>query len=111
MHIKIIEPKEIDDALEHPTNNLNRLEAQKSAEIILEAKPNVAILDCPSVNISAYKYDVKKYLGDLDVDIKPSHKADVYFPCVAAASIIAKHTRDTILEKLKKVHDMDFGSG
>jgi ribonuclease HII len=111
IHVVIVEPSEIDDALADPYNNLNKLEAQKSAEIILELKPDKAILDCPSPNLTAYTEEVQKTLGDFDVKIISSHKADLRFPVVSAASIIAKCTRDRIVNELKEKHNVDFGSG
>src|SRR3989344_417943 len=40
IHIQIILPQEIDDALNHPSNDLNKLELQKSVVIILESRPD-----------------------------------------------------------------------
>ena len=105
----IVEPKEIDEAVESDTLNLNWLEAHKSAEIFNELKPDKVILDCPSVNISAYTNYLRKLLNKNNVELIVEHKAEKY-PIVAAASIIAKVTRDMKIDELKKKYG-DFGSG
>ncbi len=109
--IIVIEPEEIDDAVNGKGElNLNWLEAEKSAKIINKLKPNKAILDCPSTNIKAYTAYVKKSVEGR-VDIVSEHKADVTYPIVSAASILAKVTRDERIQDLKKKYKVEFGSG
>lgn len=111
--IKIISPEKVDAALKDPSMNLNWLEAKTSADIINELKGYKATLDCPSNNIKAYTEYVKKHLkaNKKKVKIISEHKADEKYIEVAAASIIAKVTRDREIEKLKKKYKVDFGSG
>ena len=111
VHIVIIEPREIDAALFRNDFNLNMLEAVKTAEIIQHLRPDRAVVDCPSPNIKSYQQELRSYVGELPVEIIAAHHADVDFPVVSAASIIAKVTRDAIIEDLKKLHAIDFGSG
>ena len=104
-------PKEIDDAVNGKDGlNLNWLEAVKSAEIVNKLKPNKVILDCPSTNIEAYADYVKKKITGR-VDVVAEHKADQTYPIVSAASILAKVTRDDMIQELKKKHKVEFGSG
>ncbi|MAG20331.1 ribonuclease HII [archaeon] len=105
---ELIEVKvdEIDSVLEGKDSNLNWLEADKTIEIIKKLKPDKAIVDSPSVNLEKYK----EYLSEeVDVELEVCHKAEKY-EIVAAASIIAKSTREKEIEKLKEKYG-DFGSG
>lgn len=100
--ILIIEPQEIDDAVQSQNLNLNWLEAIKSVEILKELKPHKAILDCPSPNIASYTNYLKNKLEDPSIDIICEHKADVNHRIVGAASILAKVTRDRIIKEFEK---------
>jgi len=106
----IISHNEIDDALNSEELNLNKLEAIKTAMIINFLKPEKVTIDCPSVNIKSYVDYLKNFLK-YEPKIKAEHKADYKYCEVSAASIIAKVTRDAEIEKLKKKHNVDFGSG
>ncbi len=106
--IIVVEPKEIDEALNSPHLNLNWLEAIKTAMILNELKPEKAIVDCPSNNIQAYHTYMGGFLKH-NMDVQLEHDAERYTP-VAAASIIAKVTRDRMIEKMKEKYG-NFGSG
>jgi ribonuclease HII len=108
--IEIVSPDKIDTVLNDPYLNLNWLEALVSAKIINQLKPDKVILDCPSPNLKAYSDYVRKEL-DKDCIIVAEHKADVNYPVVSAASILAKVTRDAEIEKIKKKIGVNFGSG
>ncbi len=108
--VAIIPPKEIDEAVESKSVNLNGLEAIHFAQIINFLKPDAAIVDCPSTNIRAYTDYLKIYLKE-KVNLRCEHKADKNHVIVGAASIIAKVTRDREIEKLKQKYKVDFGSG
>ena len=106
----IVSPAEIDSAVLSGTMNLNWLEAVKSAELINRINPKKVILDCPSTNTRAYVAYLRKHLKN-DVEVVAEHKADVKYPVVSAASIIAKVARDAEIENLKGRFGVDFGSG
>jgi ribonuclease HII len=102
---------EIDRALADPNSNLNQLEADHFVEIINKHNPDVAIIDCPSPNIRAYHQYIYERLDQKSVTLKCMHKADAKFDVVAAASIMAKVTRDREIDTIKKKVGVDFGSG
>jgi ribonuclease HII len=108
--IRIIAPKEIDNALSDKKSNLNFLEANTSAELITSLKPTTATLDCPSINTSAYKEYVQERIKS-KTEIIAEHKADLNHPIVSAASILAKVTRDREIQKLTDEIGVNFGSG
>jgi ribonuclease HII len=107
----IVPPQDVDAALSSDKLNLNRLEAQKMAELINDLKPERVILDCPSNNPKAYTVYLRKHLKKKDIEIAAEHKADVKYTVVAAASILAKVTRDREIKALKEKLGVDFGSG
>jgi ribonuclease HII len=109
-HIIIIQPEEIDDALNSASLNLNWLEAIKSAMIVNKLQPDKVILDAPSNNIQAYVDYFKVYLKNKDVEVVCEHKADEKYPEVSAASILAKVVRDREVEKLRQKYG-NLGSG
>jgi len=96
--------------------NLNQREAVAASMIInkLNKKKEQikVVIDCPSTNISAWKEYLEQFiLGKSNLSIICRHKADVDNIVVAAASILAKTTRDAEINKLKKQIGVDFGSG
>ena len=61
-----------------------------------------------------HKYEMKLSARFPKLKIKVSKKADSLFPCVSAASICAKVTRDTVLKNWKfteNIDSLEFGSG
>ena len=97
--------------------NLNKVEAIKAARIVnnlLKDKTEKVkiIVDCPSTNIKAWKnYLITHIEKKSQIEWVVEHKADSNYLACAAASIIAKTTRDSEIDNLKKDLNMDFGSG
>ena len=106
--IIIVDAAEIDETLNSADLNLNKLEAIKTAMILNNLQPDKAIVDSPSNNKEAYHAYLGQFLKQ-PIHIQLEHDAERFAP-VAAASILAKVTRDRIIEELKKEYG-DFGSG
>ncbi len=100
----IISEKEIDEATR--MNELNLLEAKTIAGLI--KKENEYIIDCPDVNEERFARLISELSGNDKIISK--HKADVNYPLVSAASIIAKVKREKEVLKIKKEIG-EFGSG
>ncbi len=112
--ILIVSPAEIDASVKSDDGmNLNWLEAHKSAEIInaLNPAPEKIIIDSPSNNVENYKRYLMRLLKNKKIEAVVEHKADVNHVECSAASILAKVTRDSEIEKIKKAVVEDFGSG
>lgn len=106
--IIIIEPKEIDEAVESIESNLNKLEGEKMTEAINSLKADEFIVDCPSVNIKSFAEFLKNKIK-IKTNLICEHKAERH-PQVGAASILAKVTRDREIKKLKEKYG-EIGSG
>ncbi len=111
--ILVIQPFVIDEAVftQHNEMNLNWLEALKTVEIINKLQPEKVIVDCPSNNIAAYSHYLRQRLTNKHVHLVCEHKADATYHICAAASILAKVTRDKEVEKIRHDIGVEFGSG
>lgn len=89
---------------------LNRLEARMMAHVISNLKVDEVFVDSCDVNPDRYKDYILSYLPPVKVKLHSMHHADRINRVVAAASIVAKVTRDQEIEKIRKTH-CDIGSG
>ena len=91
--------------------SLNEIEAMMAGELLnsLKKKPDLVYVDSPDTLEANFAVRIKKYIS-FDTIIKAEHKADINYPVVSAASIIAKVTRDKEIEKLEKTYGK-IGSG
>ena len=107
--VEIIEPVVVDEYRRE--NKLNLLNREAFERLISKLNPKVAYVDAADVNENRFGNEIKKGLTNQnDTDVISMHKADAKIPVVAAASIIAKETREKEIERMK--HRIgDFGSG
>lgn len=101
VHYVAISALEIDD--KRKVMSLNELEAVKIAELIeaFKAKPERAFIDAPDPDANVFCARIRKYLNE-PPKMTCEHKADVNYPCVSAASIIAKVERDREVRLLEE---------
>ena len=109
--IMVLEPKEIDEALNSPSSNLNKFEMLNMAMIANSLASDEIVIDSPTNSMDRFKNEFKVFLKDKNRKIILEHKADMNFISVAAASILAKVTRDWEIEKLKIRYGIEIGSG
>ena len=83
--------------------SLNEIEAMRMGLLLnnLSRKPDRVIVDACDPTSEGFERRLKKYIS-FKTALKAEHKADLNHPVVAAASIIAKVSRDLEIEKLKE---------
>tara|TARA_Y100000588_G_C13876681_1_gene762668 strand:+ start:35 stop:685 length:651 start_codon:yes stop_codon:yes gene_type:complete len=107
--VEIIEAEIVDQYRRR--NKLNELNREAFERLISKLNPNVAYVDAADVNEQRFGRLIKNSLTNVnDTDVIAMHKADVKIDVVAAASIIAKETREREIKKIKDEIG-DFGSG
>ncbi|MFH1664500.1 MAG: ribonuclease HII [archaeon] len=104
-----VEAKEIDFLRDR--KSLNEIEAMRIGFLLnnLKEKPEIVFVDSPDVIEKNFAERIKRYLS-FDCIIRSEHKADLNYPVVSAASIIAKVERDNEIKKLSKKYG-NIGSG
>jgi ribonuclease HII len=102
-NVVLLSPTEIDRVVEtgKRLHRLNRLEAQTMARVLAALKPDVAYVDASDVLPNRFRDHIAENLP-FRLKIISEHKADVKYPIVSAASIIAKVERDKALSELQK---------
>jgi ribonuclease HII len=110
-HVVRLSPAEIDKVVETGSrlHRLNRLEAHAMAEVITFLRPDIAYVDASDVLPGRYGEHVAEKVP-FEVKIVSEHKADLNYPVVSAASIIAKVERDKAVAELTEIHG-NLGSG
>jgi ribonuclease HII len=97
------------DSQRRQKRTLNILEARWMAQILNQLQWHTAYIDASDVNANRYGRIIQSQL-DTKGKVISEHKADIRYPVVAAASIIAKVRRDQQIKELHKRFG-DFGSG
>ena len=90
--------------------SLNEIELRMFAEAAAKHPVDEIYADCPDINAEAFSQRFRNRLG-FDGRITVKHKADELYPVVSAASIVAKVTRDRMMDDIRKEFDVPIGSG
>jgi ribonuclease HII len=106
-HIETIRADQIDQR--RRVESLNRIEATAMAKILNVLRPDIAQVGSVDVVCERFRSMILSEVAD-PVKIDSVHHAEDRFPAVAAASIIAKVTRDSSVASLRREYG-DFGSG
>jgi ribonuclease HII len=107
-HILEVSARQIDEFRKIMT--MNKLMVLCHARVLDELKPKKAYLDAADVNPERFGREVDKKCVT-SMKIISEHKADVTYPIVAAASILAKNRRDRSIRELEKQIGVPLGSG
>ncbi|MBA2850222.1 ribonuclease HII [Methanococcus maripaludis] len=108
----VIDPETIDKQME--IINLNKIELgafSKLSNHFIRENDNISIyIDACSSSEQSFSNQFKAKLINKNVEIIAEHKADENYKIVSAASIIAKVTRDRVIEEYKETFG-EIGSG
>lgn len=111
--IESVSAKEIDDMRsEHNLNEIERILFSRAA-MGLDFKGDVIYVDCCDTDEVRFGMDLESRIDGACV--RSRHKADEIYPCVSAASIVAKVHRDRYVyhlnEMAKEKWGLEIGSG
>lgn len=104
----LIPARDIDVLREKMT--INVLETKLFATIIENLRPDVAYVDSADANARTFRDLILRELH-FNVEVISEHRADVVYPVVSAASIIAKSRREAEVRKIQDEIGQPIGSG
>ncbi|MFZ3058490.1 MAG: ribonuclease HII [Candidatus Methanoperedens sp.] len=103
-----VSPFQIDELRKIMT--MNEIMVVCYAKVLEELKPDHAFVDAADVIANRFGENIKKKYTK-DIEITSEHNADVKYPIVSAASILAKVKRDALVKELEKNAGVEIGSG
>ncbi len=103
-----VSPLQIDELRKIMT--MNEIMVVCYAKVLEELKPDRAFVDAADVIAERFGENIKKKYAH-EIEITSEHEADVKYPIVSAASILAKVRRDALIKELEKKAGVKIGSG
>ncbi|MDI6902360.1 MAG: ribonuclease HII [Methanocellales archaeon] len=107
-HILEISPREIDALRKRMT--MNEIIVESYVRVLKQLTPDKAFLDAADVNVERFAKNVQDRYGKR-IKIVSEHNADIKYPIVSAASILAKVRRDETVQELEHLLGKNIGSG
>lgn len=118
-HAEVLKAEEIDSLRKQMS--LNLIEAKDYAKVLAhllvetgaDLDVTVAYVDSVDVKADRFAETIRSFLPDTlkKVKIVSKHKADDIYPVVSSASILAKTTRDGLVEEIEQELGGKLGSG
>ncbi len=110
--VLLIPPWAVDRSTRARGGNLNRLEAAAFAKLISAANPDIAIVDSPDPVAERFGSLVEGMAAGMGARTRvlARHHADLLYPVVGAASVVAKVHRDRAIAAYRARYG-DLGSG
>lgn len=95
-----------------PTASLNEIEAMKAAYLLdeLPLSPHEVLVDSPDPHAANFAHRIRRHTPK-GLNLRAEHKADLNYPVVSAASIIAKVLRDWEIDRIRDELGHNFSSG
>lgn len=103
-----VSPFQIDELRKIMT--MNEIMVICYAKVLEELKPDHAFVDAADVIADRFGENIRKKYTKT-IEITSEHNADVKYPIVSAASILAKVRRDALVKELEKKAGVKIGSG
>ncbi|NYT00350.1 MAG: ribonuclease HII [Methanocellales archaeon] len=103
-----VSPSDIDALRKRIT--MNEIVVESYVKVLKQLKPDKAFLDAADVDANRFAKNVQERYGK-NIKIISEHNADVRYPLVSAASIIAKVKRDETVKELERLLEKNIGSG
>ncbi|OPX57261.1 MAG: Ribonuclease HII [Methanomassiliicoccales archaeon PtaB.Bin134] len=108
VELAVVHAAEIDEFM--GSSSLNLLEVKHFAVLIERLRPDKVFIDAADVVEERFGRRVQDLLT-CRPDMVCEHKADLTYPVVSAASIIAKVARDNIMDQIQESFGRPIGSG
>jgi len=107
-YILEVNPSQIDELRKIMT--MNEIMVASFTKVLEELRPDHAFVDAADVIANRFGENIRKKYSR-EIIITSEHKADVKYPVVSAASILAKVHRDMLIKQIETELGMEIGSG